>query len=239
MLNARTGEEGVALVVAAMAMMLLLALGAALVLLSSSETMIAASFRASGETFYAADAVLEYALSDLRATPDWNAVLDGSVRSSFVDGPSSGTRRQADGTVVDFGQVVSLADCQKTTPCRDDDMSAVTRDRPWGPNNLRWRPFAFGVLAEMVGADALESSCYVMALVADDPSENDGDPFRDGESRGGRPNPGRGVLTLRGEAFGARGSHKIVEATVQQVYADGEEAGVPTGIRVLSWRELR
>ena len=55
----RSGESGIALVVALMTMVLMMALGAALVLITSSETMIAANFRVSQEAFYAADAVFE------------------------------------------------------------------------------------------------------------------------------------------------------------------------------------
>ena len=70
-------EEGVALVIAMMAMLLMMALGLALVLTISSETLIATSFRNNGEAFYAADAVLERAMDDLVGLPDWNAPLNG------------------------------------------------------------------------------------------------------------------------------------------------------------------
>ncbi len=62
-------EDGIALLVALMAMLLLTALGAALVLATSSETIIAANFRRSAELLYAADAGLERVIDDLPAGP--------------------------------------------------------------------------------------------------------------------------------------------------------------------------
>ena len=79
-------ENGMALIVAMMAMLLMMALGAALVLTTSSETIIAANFRNSGEGLYAADAALERIVDDLLTVPDWNSVLSGAVQSAFIDG---------------------------------------------------------------------------------------------------------------------------------------------------------
>src|SRR6185295_19173162 len=94
-------EHGVALVIALMAMTLMLSLGGALILLSSSETAIAANFRAAHEATYAADAVMERALAELGRLPDWTPVLDGGMQSSFIDGPPSVTRTLLDGSAID------------------------------------------------------------------------------------------------------------------------------------------
>ena len=81
-------------------------------------------------------------------------------------------------------------------------------------------------------------------MVADDPAENDNDPARDGAVpcggavpvlTGDPPapscNPGSGVLALRAEAFGPRGVHKVIEATIAHAGAPlrgpGEQAGPP------------
>ena len=71
-------DDGVALVIAMMAMLLLAALGAALVLTTSSETVIAGNYRNSGEALYAADAIVERALDGLLTVSDWNALLNSS-----------------------------------------------------------------------------------------------------------------------------------------------------------------
>ena len=92
-------------------------------------------------------------------------------------------------------------------------------------------------LADVLPDGTINSPYYVVVFVADDPSETDGDPLHDSAS----PNPGAGVVALRAEAFGLRGSHKVFECTVAR-----EDAAAPTGlapgaagVRVLSWREVR
>jgi len=204
-------EEGMALVVALMAMLLMTALGLALVMTISSETMIAGNFRNSHEALYAADAALERGMDDLLTVPDWNRLLDGSERSAFVDGAPSGSRTLADGSTIDLSQAINMANCGKVTTCSSSDMNAVTNERPWGANNPRWQLYAHGPMNDMLPAATINSPFYVMVLVGDDPSENDGDPTKDGASLA---NPGSGVLALRAEAFGPRGTHKVIEFTV-------------------------
>ncbi len=69
------------LVAALMVMLLVSALGAALILVTSSETTIAANFRNSLGALYAADAAAEQALAEVAAVADWDQLLNGSVRS--------------------------------------------------------------------------------------------------------------------------------------------------------------
>jgi hypothetical protein len=233
--------RGVALVIALMAMTLMLSVGGALVLLSSSETAIAANFRAAHEATYAADAVMERALAELGRLPDWTPVLDGSVQSSYIDGPPSGTRTLIDGSAIDLTRITNLANCQKSTACSDADLVATTSERPWGDNNPRWTLYAYAALADMLSAQSIHSAFYVLAFVGDDPSENDGDPSLDGFSVDGRPNPGKGVVVVRAEAFGPRNAHTVLEATLVRLERPPPESGEPisTELRVLSWRQLR
>jgi hypothetical protein len=202
-------EAGAAAVLALMAMLLMSALGAGLVLTTSSETLVAARFRHSAEALDAADAALELSLGELFETADWNPLLDGSQRSSFVDGVPTGVRTSAAGT-IDLDAVRNLANCDKETTCSGDDMDAVSAARPWGRNNPRWQLFAHAPLETLPGA-AVQSPFYVVVLVADDPAETDGDPLHDGVDTS---NPGSGVLTLRAEAFGPDHVHRVVEMTV-------------------------
>ncbi len=232
-------EEGVAMVLASMAMLLLMALGAALIMVTTTENAIASNFRAAGEAFYAADAVLTRALIDLRDLPNWDQALDGSVRSSLAAGAPSGLRRLSDGSTVDFARVISLANCRKRSPCSPVDETAVTDERPWGANNPHWQPYAFGTLDELAGAAPQGSPFYVVALIADDPAENDADPLHDGLVVGPLPNPGRHVLMVRGEAFGPRGAHRAVEAVVFRFRLDEADPASPLRLRMLRWRELR
>src|SRR5437762_8871248 len=86
-LNARLGDErGTALIIALMAMMLLTALGAAVVMVANTETHIAGNYRNSQEALYAADAAVERVVQDLLLIPRWNDILGGTAQSGFVDG---------------------------------------------------------------------------------------------------------------------------------------------------------
>jgi hypothetical protein len=213
------------LVAALMVMLLMSALGAVLTLVASSETMIAANFRNSQEALYAADAAADYALAEVAGVADWDQLLNGAIRSTLVDGLPFGTRRVG-GAPVDLSQLVTLANCHKTTTCSGAEMEAVTPERPWGANNPRWQLYAYGEIKSAV--PGVDSPYYVVVLVGDDPSETDSDPADDG---GGPDNPGAGVLLLRAQAFGPRRAHKTIEIAIART-------GVGR-VRVLSWREIR
>jgi hypothetical protein len=216
----RSRETGAALVVTLMAMLLLSAIGAGLVLATATETLISANFRRVLEGRYAAESGMEHALDELLTVANWDGLLDGSLKSAFVDGPPAGIRRLADGTVIDLLSILNDANCGKAVACTPADMDATTSDRPWGANNPRWQLYSYGPLADLEPAET--PPFYVVVMVADDPSENDGDPLHDGV---GAANPGRGVLMLRAETFGPRGARKGIEAAVARVGTDHSERG--------------
>jgi Tfp pilus assembly protein PilX len=208
-----------------MALLLMTALGLALVLTTSTETMITGNYQQGQEAFYAADAGLERAMQDLLTVPDWNRILAGATTSAFVDG-APGDRTLADGTNLNLPQVVNVADCGKLTGCSDADMNAITPDRPWGLNNPRWQLYAYGSMEDLVPTGTINSPFYVVVLVGDDPSDIDNDPLHDGgPPAGGGTNPGLGVLAMRVEAFGPRGAHKVVECTVARTDSSELERG--------------
>ncbi len=227
-----------ALVVALLAMTIIAALGTAVMLIATTESRIARNFQLASEAEYAADAVLERAIVDIAVVRDWTTLLNGGARSTFVDGLPSGRRTLADGATVDLAEVVNLANCQKTSACSDDDLNKVTDDRPWGLDNPRWLPFAWGPLNSVTPTQSVNSPFYVIALIADDPSECDNNPLVDG----GPPvapcggalafNPGTGVLSIRAQAFGPYGTHQVVDATITKTDRVG-------GVRMLSWRQVR
>lgn len=224
--EAKKDEAGVTLIITVMAMLLMSAFGVGLLLITATETRIAASFRNAQAALYAADAGIERAIDDLLIVPDWNRLLDGSTLSSFVDGAPRGGRGLDDASVIDLEQAVNMANCHLVTPCSDVEMDAVSDARPWGPNNPRWALFAYGRVRDLLPAGAIDSPYYVVVMIGDDPAENDNDPIHDGVAG----NPGAGVVALRSEAFGPGGTHKTVEVTVAR--AQG-------AIRALSWRETR
>ena len=214
-----------------MATMLMTALGVALILTTSSETMITANYRNGQEALYAADAALERAMDDILTVPDWNTMLAGTTQSAFIDGPPSGTRSLPDGTQIDLSQLLNLANCGKVTGCSAGDLTAnLTGSRPWGANNPVWQLYAYNRLDALVPSGTVNSQYYVVVLVADDPSDNDDDPTHDGlgpaaEFDQTKPNPGLGVLSLRAEAFGPRGAHKVIEMTVAKTDTTNLERG--------------
>lgn len=218
------GSRGFILVAALLATLLLSVLGAGFALVTSMEATIAENFRDSQDALRACEAAVERALPDLDAAGSWTPVLNGTVRAAFADGVPSGVRTLSDGSRVDLTQVVTLANCRKTTVCNGADMDAVTADRPWGANNPRWQLFLYGPLSAMADQYLIQSPYYVIVLVGDDPSETDNDPSRDGST----PAAGGGLVVLRALVFGPRGSRKSIEVTVARA-ANGH-------VRVVAWR---
>jgi hypothetical protein len=215
-------EDGIALIVALLSMTLMIALGTALMLSTVTESKIVNNYRNNSESLYAADAAIERALDDLLTVPDWNNLLNGTAKSALVDGPPSGTRTLVDGTTFNLDEVLNMSNCQKTTPCSAADLQAVTLERPWYTNNPTWQLFAYGKLNDLLPQGGINSPYYVVVMIGDDPSETDGDPLHDGVSA---DNPGTGVLALRAEAFGPRGSHKVIELTLARTKTTELERG--------------
>jgi hypothetical protein len=258
-------ERGVALVVALMAMLVMVALGAALMLTAATESRVTRNFRSSTEALYAADAALERAVGELGSIGDWNLLLSGSARSAFVDGEPRGLRVLPDGKTVDLVEVLNDANCRKVGGCSGAAMDAITAERPWGANNPRWQPFAWGYLSDLAPAATSKPSFYVMVMVADDPSECDDNPFVDGGAvvscpAGAKANPGAGYIGVRAEAFGPFGAHRAVELTLARADRGLDRTGVMpaegatenygdtasydsgigrAGVRILSWREVK
>jgi hypothetical protein len=240
-MRATTGEHGVAMVWAMLAVLLVSALGAGLILTSSTETMIASNFRDGVEARYAADAMMARAIDLLVRLPNWVEPITGLTRSALVDGNLVGARTLPDGSTIDLIQAVNLANCQKTIACAPADLSAVTRDRPWGANNPRWQPFAYGPLGDVLRTPSgVASPFFVLLLIADDPTGSHQRP-----PAGGMDAPWWEGVALRAEAFGPRGAHQVVEVVAGRTVdgSDDErdynpEAG-PSAMKILSWREVR
>ena len=221
-LTGRTGERGAALVVSLMATMLLSALGLALILTTTTETKITGNYTYAQEAMYAADAAIERTVQDVLTVPDWNNMLSGAQRSAFVDGSPSGSRTLPNGTVIDLGEATNMINCAKLTSCSATEMNASTEDRPWGANNPRYQLFAYGPSNNFIETGTTNSPFYVIVWVADDPSENDDDPTKDGNAD---TNKGTGVITLRAEAWGGRGAHKVIEVTLMRTDSTEIERG--------------
>jgi Tfp pilus assembly protein PilX len=236
----RAGDEsGIALIVALMAMSFLLALGLALALTTATESRIAGNYRETVEALYAADSAVERAIQDLVSASDWDSVLNGATTSSFIDGSPFGIRVLPDGSAFDLTRATNIVRCDKST-CSQADLIAISEERPWGANNPVWQPYAFGPVADLVSG-TIDSLMYVVVWVADDPSENDNDPLRDGappaacdidkDPSCADDNIGRGIVTMKAQAMGPGGTQRSIEVTLARA-ARG-------GVRIVSWQEVR
>ena len=227
--NRAGDEQGVALVVALMSMILMMALGSALILTTMTEGKIANNYRDGTEALYAADAAVERVMQDILTVPDWNNIIGGPQTSAFIDGPASGSRTVPGGT-LDLTQATNMVNCGKIDACSEGDLIALTKDRPWGANNPRWKLYAYGPMAEMLPTDTINSKIYVIVWVADDPSENDCQPLKDGDTpaagcNGNVDNLGRGVIAMLAHAYGPNGVQRAVEVTLARTDTTEIERG--------------
>lgn len=201
-------EQGTALVIALMSMMLLTALGAVIVMVTRTETAIANNYRNSQEALYAADAAVERVVQDLLMVPRWNDILAGTVTSSFTDGDQGEKVLPGGGRINLTEATVAL---QAATDAAD----------MWGTNNPVWRLFAWAPLSALLDTTTIDTPMYVAVWVADDPADGpsagvtDGNPLLDAN----------GTLTLRAEAIGPGGTSKIIEVTVARTSGTEIERG--------------
>ena len=210
MTRARTrlgNEQGIALIIALMAMMLLTALAAGLVMVTNTESRISANYRNAQEALYAADGGAERVVEELLLIPRWNDILSGGVKSAFIDGAATGTKELPGG-----GTIRLCCGDDSITGQLQADTNAVSN---WGPNNPQWRLFAWGPLGDMLPNNTIDSPMYVGVWIADDPAETDNNPFADAN----------GTLNLHAEAYGPNGTRKVIEVTVARTSSTEIERG--------------
>jgi hypothetical protein len=206
-------EQGTALIISLMSMMLLTALGAAVVMVSRTETTIANNYRNSQEALYAADAAVERVVQDLLMVPRWNDILGGTSQSSFIDGAMTASKSLPGG-----GRIVLCCGAGTATGELQAETDAANL---WGPNNPRWRLFAWGPISRLIETAPIDSPMYVAVWVADDPADGpnagaaDGNPLLDDN----------GTLTIRAEALGPGGTRKVIEVTVARTSGTEIERG--------------
>jgi hypothetical protein len=224
-------EGGLALIVSLMMLSILSALGLGLSLIVSSDPRAAANQREGAAAEYVARAGLELAVRELTTTPAWDAWLSGAATSSLVDGAASGTRTLPSGDTIDIGRLTNQLTCGRDAACTDAQADAVTRDRPWGANNPRWRPFIYGSTSAL-GLTTLSDRHYLLVFVGDDGAERDGRPDMDGPDEAGG-----GIVRLSSHAFGPFHSRQSLEARVSRRCEALEGVrSCEAGLRVLSVR---
>jgi hypothetical protein len=228
----RTGEAGIAMVVAVLFIAILSGLGLSLLVTLGLEPRASANQRDGAAALFAADAAIELASLELDRTADWDGVLAGTVRASKTDGEPSGTRDLASGGQIDLSTLTNRLTCGAVPPCSDAQRSVSTNDRPWGANNPLWRPFLYGAPSAL-GLSTIDAD-YVIVWVGDDGMEVDGEVEIDGGAAGG---DGRLILRLHAMAFGPHGARRAIESVLRRRC---HPSGAPCepGSRVQSWRSL-
>ena len=139
-----TGSRGAALVIALIAVTLVMALGLSLSVLTSIETRISGNYSLGLEARSAAESALEFGIQEAQGLGDWNAVITGSLRSSFVDGAPEMPKELSDGTSLTPAAVTAVL------------------------GEPGWQLFAYGPLAELSGATA--SNLYILIWAAPGPA---------------------------------------------------------------------
>lgn len=174
-----------------------------------------------------AESAASLAVSALAAHLDWTDVPGLGLATPFVDGAPG--VRSIGGASVDLVAETNLRTCGRIAACDDLATDTATSQRPWGVRNPRWQLVVHQPLSALDGALGAVCPCYVMAWVADDPADADGDPLRDAPAGV----EGHGVLLVRGAAVAARGAIAEVEVVVAQPC---RRSNAPCGgSRVQSW----
>jgi Tfp pilus assembly protein PilX len=216
---ANAGERGTALLMALVLTLLVAAIGAAVAVTSRTEMAIAGNFEASRELLYAAEGAMALAIRELDTIPDWSVVLTGATASSFTDGAAIGTRTLPDGTTIVL--------CCTAGTLTADVQSRAHAGRSWGADTPQWQIFAWGRVQDWLPPGRILGASYVVAWVADDPGDADGNPAADSNNR----------VELHVQALGVGGGRRVVQATLERPAGAGSPP--PPGLRIVSWRDLR
>ncbi len=216
-------EQGTALLAVLMVITLLVALSAAVVLVTTMESRAAGNHEAAQFALYAADGALEQTISELRAA-DWR-IVPGNLMSGHlwnVEAPP----RAPDGSILDVARLTTSRQAES------DVVFAPSADRP------RWYLFAHAAFSDLVPSGVVMPPIYLLVWIADDGDESDGDPERDSND----------VVLVRAEALAASGARRSIEATLSRETRPAPGSAEPAGgpppvlrqeVRILSWREVR
>lgn len=215
----RMEEKGSALLMALILTLLVAAIGAAVAVTSRTEMAIAGNFQESRELLYAAEGTVALVIRELDTIADWSVVLTGATTSSFTDGAAIGVRTLPGGTTVTL--------CCGAGTLTADVQARAHAGRSWGVATPQWQIFAWGRVQDWLPAGRIVSGSYVVAWVADDPGDADGNPAADSNNR----------IEVHAQALGVGGGRRVVQATIER--PAGAPSPPPPGLRIVSWRDLR
>lgn len=224
-------QRGFGLVSVLIWLSLLATLSLGVALATSAEAPAAGALHEKMKMTRAAESSVALAVAALAQHRDWTGAPGGAVSSAFTDGAPG--PRTVGGAVVNLVAETNMRTCGRPTACDDAATEASSSARPWGARNPRWHLLVHQPLAALDAAAGAVCPCYLVAWVADDPADADGNPRHDAPPGVN----GHGVLLVRGAAFGGLGALAEVEALVAQPCR--QSAAPCGGIRVQSWGAAR
>jgi Tfp pilus assembly protein PilX len=209
-------DHGAALIMAIALLLLLTAIAGAVAVASRTEVSIVGNVRQGREMLHAAEGAAALVVRDLGLAVDWNTVLTGAAASSFTDGAAIGSR------TLPGGDVIVL--CCGAGSLTGEVQGRAHGGRSWGPDTPVWQIFAWGPVNSWLPAGRIDSPLYVVAWIADDPDDGDGNPYVDAN----------GFLELHVHALGSRGGRRVVGAIVER-----PAGGSLADTKVRGWRDVR
>jgi hypothetical protein len=206
----RRRDEGSGALLVLLVASAVLALGLGLITIASTERAIAGNAYGGAEALYAADSLAEFVVTELSSDISWTPALAGERHSTFLE--------PATQTIAPWNEALDLSALTVAVQQQSDVIWTA------GPDTPQWRLFAAGPLAALVSS-GLAGSLFVMAWIADDASETDGNPAVDLND----------VVMVRVQALGLGGLQRALLIVLRR----GGDAPDPPGVRVVSWREVR
>ena len=212
-------ESGSVLLVVQMVTFLFSALAIGTVTAVGIESTIAARWRDAAEALLVAEAGLALAGAELRPLEDWTPVLQGLAQSRSSRGSFGGS------VAVAGGGTIALC-CGGASVAgrlaRESAASVVPARR-----TLIWQPFLWSSWDAIV-AQPVRGQLFLTVFVQDDEEDGDGEGRTDLN----------GVVVVRSEAVRPDGLRRVVEGLLARVPGDPDR-GIPPGVRLLAWREVR
>lgn len=188
-------EDGMALAIVLLAMVLVSAIGAAMVALGDIEVMSTSSQADGLEAFYAADAAVEIVIDELAAMSDWSALPAGAALPAWSDGLTHPNTELAG--PVDLAALTTRLQSRTGTH--------------WGLDSPRWHLLAHASLRAVLPAVGPGPAPYIVCWIADDEADGDGNADFDAN----------GVVRVRAMAIGRRDSRRAVDAVIARTTTPG------------------
>jgi hypothetical protein len=207
-----------ALLTALFATTILMALGLSVALLGTADVTLAAHDREARGLTSASHAAATMAVADLHVLPSWSALIAAGLTADTSASPG----RFVDSTLTPAapwgGAPLDLRALTMRLQAQSDAVASLGGDAPV------WRLFEYGPVDRLVPGVRLASSYYLVAWVADDRADGDGDASTDSN----------GVVIIRAAALGPGSGRIDTEVSVFRQPAAAE--GAPDSFRILTIR---